>query len=400
MAQRHSRPATVDENCSSDKASEKYVHKIPDATAAQGRHIDALTGVRAIGVLLVFFAHLQQRYFPYPEFEGSLLAYAAYFGMTTFFVLSGFVIHWNYSPLFARKLPAVAWRKFFLARFSRLWPLHFAVTLLAMAQIPDLSKFVQHVFMVQSWIYQGAPNISYYSTWSISTEWFFYFFYAFCYPLFARRLQSGNAWVFGLLIAVSFSISFLVGQNHNEADMWIRYFAPYMRLLDFFTGVAAAQFVMIRRARHEEVFSDTVFAVVLMITVACYSSQLWTRTNLNYYIAPLIAVALIVATDRRTIIAAVLSHRWLVWIGDRSYSIYLLEAIYLVQIVRFETPMGFTYEPSRNFSFSSFGISLAWVIVAVSAVLLAADLCWRYFEIPSRNWIKGLFEGNKRAYLA
>ena len=58
-------------------------------------------------------------------------------GMTTFFVLSGFVIHYNYGANIAAKgAPAI--RSFLIARFARLYPLYLLVLLISIALCPSL----------------------------------------------------------------------------------------------------------------------------------------------------------------------------------------------------------------------------------------------------------------------
>jgi peptidoglycan/LPS O-acetylase OafA/YrhL len=351
-----------------------------------GKHIDALTGVRAVAVLLVFLGHLQQRFFPYAWLDGSALSVAPYYAMTTFFVLSGFVIHWNYGELFTKERPAAAWWKFFVARFARLWPLHFAVSVLAFMQSRDFGRFAQHVFMVQTWVYEGSYNIAYYNTWSVSTEWFFYFCYAATFPLIARWLRPGSIWLLAAIVTAAFAAYWFAGPVMGEPDLWVRYVAPYLRLLEFSTGVVAAQIVMTRRAQGNNSLSDVILALVIALTVMLYHTALCQRTNINYLVAPIVAVALIVSSDRRSLTSSALSASWLLWIGDRSYSIYLLEAVYLVAL-------GYDFETHRTFTWSDFVVGMACASFGLALVLFLSHFCWRYFEMPARTVIKQALSG-------
>jgi len=353
---------------------------------ALGKHIDALTGVRAVAVLLVFLGHLQQRFFPYAGLDGSILSAAPYYGMTTFFVLSGFVIHWNYSELFAKERPAAAWWKFFVARFARLWPLHFAVSVLAIMQSRDFGRFAQHVFMVQTWVYEGSFNISYYNTWSISTEWFFYFGYAVSFPLIARWLRSGSIWLLPAIVTPAFAAYWFAGPVTGAPDLWLRYIAPYLRLFEFSTGVVAAQIVMTRRVHGKNDLSDVTLALVIALTVMFYHTALCQRTNVNYLVAPIVAVALMVSSDRRSLLSSALSATSLLWIGDRSYSIYLLEAVYLVAL-------GYDFETHRTFTWSDFVVGMTCASFGFALVLILSHFCWRYFEMPARMVVKQALSG-------
>src|SRR5262245_44696572 len=91
-------------------------------------HLLALDGLRFFAALTVMLAHYTHwviedqginNYFSY--FLGTLAA----IGMPLFFVLSGFVIHCNYHELVQRPDGI---KKYFVARFSRLYPLY--ITLL------------------------------------------------------------------------------------------------------------------------------------------------------------------------------------------------------------------------------------------------------------------------------
>jgi peptidoglycan/LPS O-acetylase OafA/YrhL len=93
------------------------------------KHIKALDGLRFIAALSVMVAHgtwylvaLQQDAARTPTL--AIFMHLANFGMTLFFVLSGFVIHVNYRDLLPK--PG-GLKKFLLARWSRLYPLFFVV---------------------------------------------------------------------------------------------------------------------------------------------------------------------------------------------------------------------------------------------------------------------------------
>jgi peptidoglycan/LPS O-acetylase OafA/YrhL len=357
------------------------------------KHIDALTGIRGVAVLLVFFAHLQQHYFAYPKIAGTPIAMAPFFGITIFFVLSGFVIHWNYGILFATERPAVAGWRFFVARFSRLWPLHFALSVVALIWWPEPLRFVQHVFMVQTWVFTGTPNIAYFTTWSISSEWFFYFAYALGYPLLARLTKFGSLWLLVVAVCIAFGIVRLVGPYAHENDVWLLYYAPYLRVLEFFTGVVAAQIVMTRRAKNRDVPSDVFLLLALAFTMVLYRTSLGQMSVMNYFLAPLVAVTLIVISGERSIASRLLSARWLLWTGDRSYSIYMIEALYLFLCGKIELPLGYTATASRVFSPSDFAAGLGLAALGVGIVFVLADLSWKYFEMPARRAIKRALAG-------
>ena len=92
--------------------------------------IPALTGLRFVAAGTVVFAHAFQKFLPLPQsLSGDppwwylLPANLSGIGMPLFFVLSGFVIHYNYSaPLQEERVRGTF--NFLVARFARIYPLY------------------------------------------------------------------------------------------------------------------------------------------------------------------------------------------------------------------------------------------------------------------------------------
>ncbi|MCA9065801.1 MAG: acyltransferase, partial [Planctomycetaceae bacterium] len=91
-------------------------------------HLPALDGLRFLAALFVMFAHLPAAVFKTPTQSAWLSGTGtlAGLGMTTFFVLSGFVIHYNYRLISRQRGARLLWR-FALARVARLYPLFLLV---------------------------------------------------------------------------------------------------------------------------------------------------------------------------------------------------------------------------------------------------------------------------------
>ena len=94
-------------------------HPSDGSTALHDRYIARLDGLRGTAAMLVAGGH-------YMGFEGrappsETAATLVGLGMTLFFVLSGFVIHYNYNATIPRRGGI---RAFFVARFARLYPLY------------------------------------------------------------------------------------------------------------------------------------------------------------------------------------------------------------------------------------------------------------------------------------
>jgi peptidoglycan/LPS O-acetylase OafA/YrhL len=93
--------------------------------------------------------------------------------MSFFFVLSGFILVYVY-PSFDRISDI---RRFWVARFARLWPVHFAAFLLLVVLLhKGLSwRAVLNLAMINSWIPFTRSYMSYnWVSWAIATEFAFY----------------------------------------------------------------------------------------------------------------------------------------------------------------------------------------------------------------------------------
>src|SRR5215813_10473765 len=159
--------------------------------------IPALTGLRFAAAGAVVVAHALPKIIPLAENQPApalytLLGSLSAEGMTLFFVLSGFVIHYNYSDQIQFQ-GARGLFNFFVARVARLYPLYlFGLTFelllkYSYSQVPvSLADVLPYYLTLTfSWFYiPFGDNALIYQlglipsvAWSISTEWFFYFAY-------------------------------------------------------------------------------------------------------------------------------------------------------------------------------------------------------------------------------
>src|ERR1700722_14883906 len=86
--------------------------------------IPILTSLRFVAAMCIFTAHLMSYYIAYQDvLFGPLILKISSFGMTTFFVLSGFVIHWNYHDKFLKKKINNI-HNYIVSRIARIYPLY------------------------------------------------------------------------------------------------------------------------------------------------------------------------------------------------------------------------------------------------------------------------------------
>jgi peptidoglycan/LPS O-acetylase OafA/YrhL len=401
--------------------------------------IPALTGLRFVAAFSVLIAHGVTAILANHETPYGLIYWvrqASGFGMTLFFVLSGFVIHYNYAHLVtaagARGMGSYLW-----ARFARLYPLFL---LMMVVYILVSSRHIDYwtghpermnstvralpyfLLSMQSWVYliiDGNPLLDAIGgaspiTWSISTEWFFYFVYLALAWLVLRsrtplatlivvlmwglvwtaiaaglynRIPSINAWA----VAHFGSVADFAEHQPDSFVRWLLYFSPYLRLGEFVLGSLVAQLYVQGRSQkigtQENTAGTAAFvaaaASVVGITYMEYSpnvgATLLREMSMNFALAPSAALLIFCAARYRGAIFRPLTWRPIVALGEASYSIYLVHLVILTAAARLIASAGHGMWDDLA--------ELLVLIIAISAISIALYAC---YEAPARRTLRRL----------
>ena len=188
------------------------IHAEPPPTPTHTRKppLPALTGIRtllAIGIILFHFTppHLSLLY---PIIDNSFI----FVGF--FFLLSGFILTYNYSD----RAMTLSKREFWLARFSRLYPIYMLVLLISTRMLQDEwasrshTDFWQGIVLTPLLLQGWSPTLATFGNtvaWTLSSEVMFYFAFPFLLYYWATRMHWLNTpirlislffafWAFGL----------------------------------------------------------------------------------------------------------------------------------------------------------------------------------------------------------
>ena len=150
-------------------------------TAQRPARLDALTGLRCFAALNIVFFHYSN-----PKWFGPFapIIDAGYASVSFFILLSGFVLAYNYSgKARAGKLDK---RRFWEARFTRLYPIYLLSLLISIQVLPlEYGAHTHGMFwtgvaltplLLQGWIPQIATFLNT-PAWTMSAEAFFYFLF-------------------------------------------------------------------------------------------------------------------------------------------------------------------------------------------------------------------------------
>lgn len=413
--------------------------------------IPALTGLRFVAAGTVFVAHALPKVVPFPQNQAEPALYTLIVslsgqGMTLFFVLSGFVIHYNYAGQ-VQGHGARGLFNFFVARFARLYPLYlFCVTFelllkYSYSQVPASLADVlpYYLTLTFSWFYiPFGDNALIYQlglipsvAWSISTEWFFYFVYpVVCYglvllPRTRDKLRTAAVVCVVatcLVVAVGhFAVpinNFAVERFGNAADVgshwqdsflrWLLYFSPYSRVFEFLLGCLAAAIYMdwidqaptpkeerwglcvlagaVAMAGFLHVFFFAPSVLPAQGVVQVLSAHLhW--LNLSFGLAPPIAIIIFCCARYKSALARLLSEKRIVLCGEASYSIYLLHLPVI---------FAFRWEAAPVTSFRVLiGDALRFGLTFLAVIGLSL-VVWSLVEVPARRWLRSFMIAGPR----
>lgn len=363
--------------------------------------IPALDGLRFLAAMLVVAAHMASMWmerFGHVEWLAPVKTLSA-LGMSLFFVLSGFVIHYNYRAIAHEK---GAMRRFAMARFARLYPLYLLVLALGVGagghwRDMEPVQFFTYLTLTQSWVYWKVGDQALINslgglaavTWSISTEIFFYVAYACGIAQIVSRLKTTKALIEAGLGAYILWMAFyswfaftLPAETHEEfsdsLQRWVVYFSPYLRLAEFIVGACAAQAFLQQRPAPNYWWLTLAALAMLAAHAAVYSLPEVAATYGAALYGPLVAVFLLLCAQCSAHrLARFFAHPALRGLGHASYSIYLWHGVVLVA--------AFAAMARLELENVAVGIMFA----AMAALLLGAVISYRLFEIPARRFIRG-----------
>jgi len=361
-------------------------------------NIPSLTGFRFYAAFLVVMAHFSNMHlikagYPWAQ-NGSVFGST---GMTMFFVLSGFVIQYNYADGFGKGRAGELWR-FAVARFARLYPLFVFATALSIAAAPAMQGYQWRALpywltMTHGWLpisidglFPGDALTP--GSWSISVEVLLYIIFIPLTIVIRRRATDDmilrTAVALALFLFIFHGIRAFTGYGAEPGWLWYRSAAA--RLPEFAAGMIAAEMFMRRSAKsapdvHERNLILLLLAGTFGIVAAILAGHLthprpvWANAmSQNWFMAPFFAVFLY-AIARFNVRLQLLEGKAVLALGDASYSIYLLHPpiLWMVGWQGTEASAGFI-------AFKA--------VVSATAITLFSLGVYQYFERPAREIIR------------
>lgn len=389
-------------------------------------YLSNLTPLRGIAALLTVMFHVDLMLGGggnlLLKFKDSLLFTRMYLMVDFFFILSGFIMAHVYGRWFTDSVSGSEFRRFTVARFARVYPLHFVTLVYCVglrlwfvaaggvdgspmeAISNNWTAIPSHLLLLHS------MNVNEWFTWnnaswSISTEWWMYMLFPFLVKPFMVLKSVGRAlivlacfagylfimFVIVPIVTVPASIPF-VAVNPADLSINVSYQYGFLRcLFGFVLGMMVYQYYVEGTAKR--LFGNGYVLVLLTLGLGlCLHFAVPDVFSVTFF--PLILLSAAYGSRRMDAFFGTVP---LQRIGDWSFSIYLVHQPLMYTIA---TIMTYLNPPNPKAPAGPppppMNMLTGWLICLafIALTLLVSFLTYRYVEVPARKWINARW-GNK-----
>ncbi len=366
--------------------------------------IKALSGLRIVAALWVVMFHfrplLQMASPPLYDSLKPILDCGAQ-GVDLFFILSGFVLTWNYLDRLGATWSTKATLHFLWLRLARVWPLylvtmHFAalwiIFTLNVGNVPSpeasaltATNYLRQLFMVQLW-FQPFFDFSSWDgpAWSISAEWLAYLLFGILVLVVCRIDRATRARGL-LLLAFAASlppVMLLVASGGQFYTPWS--WLPRI-VLQFTAGALACAAVRrLRpsdRARRGYGYFSVVLIAVIVGALYWFDGHPIPTIRDDFGLVGVLFMPLVVALALGAgTLPALLSTRLLVYGGQVSFGLYMVHELVHTAWLWIMAQYQITMAPSIGAKFIFVGL--------IAFAMILAVLLFHIVEEPARMWMR------------
>jgi len=360
-------------------------------------HINSLTPLRGIAALWVVLFHADVCLY-YRDLgalidrDASGIFSRGYLWVDFFFLLSGFIIAHVYGDRLRQENKWFQLKCYLLARFSRLYPLHFfTLSVLVVGSLVAGSLFP--VIIDGSWntyfswsalpsnlLFLNAMNQHVYLSWnivswSIGAEWW-------TYVAAIGLIISLRGKPLGLIALVALfaftCLIYLVYQfsNHN---LDITYSAGFIRcFFEFAIGLCLYE-AYSRACAQKYLSADAVFALLMVFVLLIFHFK-WADLS----VIPVFSLLILAAAYNSGRIKVALAWPPFQYLGTISYSIYLMHGIWFM-FFWFGFPQ---WKAEYSIGELSVLFKAIYLLLFVGLTIGSAHFSYRYIEVPGRRLLR------------
>jgi peptidoglycan/LPS O-acetylase OafA/YrhL len=352
--------------------------------------VPALTGVRAFAALLVMLFHLTEVTTvllpPAAAQAFGFIAWPGALGVDVFFVLSGFIISYNYEARFARSFEPRRYGSFLRARLARIYPVHLVLLLALVLVVRGLhvsppgemdparwstQQLVESLVLVHAWVGHTAAWNS--VSWSISSEWLAYLLF----PALVRAARAIVRLTGGALVAAIVAIAVVpaVRATIAHVEPSTPALPPLQIIAEFLLGCVMYQLYRQRRGDG----GPSARPGWLLLAIVVGAALLFRLGAAQWWIVPLVPPLILGLAYGRGRLTRVLAHPLLVYAGKISFALYMTHYLWLWVMHR--------YVPLATLATHGLPVRIAWVLAHALPMPIIAAVTYHVIEEPARHWL-------------
>lgn len=368
-------------------------------------YLSSLTSLRGLAAILVILLHFNAFCFALAPWDSRFDRFIqkGYLWVDFFFLLSGFIMMHVYSQSFENGIRG-NFKKFMRSRFARIYPLHIFSFLCMVAfyfwyranftlypsdyNTFSLNGIWTNLLLIQSMhVSDTLPWNS--ASWSISVEWWMYIVFPFLLIPFRKITDRKKILIFfSVIIGYLFTIYYLypISSLTNgtldpsiKSSLDVTYDFGFVRC--FFGFLFGMLLYELYRADWGRKYLDKNFAwiltMILIITVMAISTP-------DFVPIILFAALILVSVYAEGIGKRFFNLKPLIYLGDISYSIYLMHLPIMFFLINYLKVKKFPHIQLENLAWST-----AWLyaLIYLAIVVLVSSLTYRFIEVPMRRKI-------------
>ena len=352
------------------------------------KEIKSLTGIRGLAALYVAFYHFLEPFNKTTQYNVRNFLKHGYNSVDMFFILSGFVMTLSSKKLFDGVITRHNYMLFMKRRFARIYPIYLVLTLITFALVfkfREINRLLINLLLLQ--ILPTFKSIVG-PSWSLSAEWLAYlcfpFFVMFVYK-YSSRTWDVICWIlsFSLLLFVSLNNSnFLNGFQklphlNGSLDRFLGFSAILRCFSEYLMGIAIYKIFTKYKIKYFKYYHYTALPSFFLIIILLF------LPNNDIVLVFLFCVLIFSLSTDTGVIAQLLSSAPIYFLGEISYSLYLIHAI----LVRADKNL---YK--RLLIYDIQYLNVINVVIFFIALILFSYIGYKFVEIPSRNFLRKKLE--------
>lgn len=355
------------------------------------QEIKSLTGIRAYAAWWVVLYHLVNEcavLFPAISEYLNVVVSGGYLGVDLFFILSGFIISYNYAELF-QSFSFTEYRKFLWMRLARIYPVHLFTLLflglllgvasflgfqLTMPELFTTEDFFRNIFLVHAWEIpqSGSWNAP---AWSISSEWMAYIFFPFL-MLIIRYIRKVSILIISILLTLlgMAAICNILDYPSTSSYAMIRISTEFL---------AGCLLFQLYQLGWQIKANWGLISFVSILTIWAITALFHYSDIPGFWMVPLFALLIYSLSFDKGKLAEFFSTRSILYWGRVSYSLYMTHGICLFVLRKML--------PVSNFAESLLVLRIGIIVVYLSVISVAAIMVYELIEENGRQWMRNAY---------